>query len=211
MNRSAKRPLARLAATSALLMLAACGSREEAEPAPSPSEGPRSIFEQDAAKPGADGDAVTLPPLETTLGFPDGTAELSEAARAELVTVLRSPQMGRGGRIVLRGHSDSDGSDEANLSSSLERADAVRDFDQCAIAYAFAEGHIDRVHPSKRYQHCVDRARARTCRPRFSPLGGGSTQFSNVGQAGQRILRLHFYNIGHTSHPPLVATQFTFC
>ena len=128
MNRSANRPLARLAAASALLMLAACGSREEAEPAPSPSEGPRSIFEQDAAKPGADGDAVTLPPLETTLGFPDGTAELSEAARAELVTVLRSPQMGRGGRIVLRGHSDSDGSDEANLSSSLERAEAVRDF-----------------------------------------------------------------------------------
>ena len=128
MNRSANRPLARLAAASALLMLAGCGSREEAEPAPSPSEGPRSIFEQDAAKPGADGDAVTLPPLETTLGFPDGTAELSEAARAELVTVLRSPQMGRGGRIVLRGHSDSDGSDEANLSSSLERAEAVRDF-----------------------------------------------------------------------------------
>lgn len=65
--------------------------------------------------------------LETRLLFPEGS-ELTEEARAELATVLASPQMGEGGPIVLRGHSDSGGSDEANMRVSQERAEAVRDW-----------------------------------------------------------------------------------
>ena len=119
------RNLLTVAASAALLC--ACGGSDQAEP--DPSEGPRSIFGEEGAAPGTASPADTiLPALETTIGFPDGTADLTEAARAELATVLGSPQMERGGRIVLRGHSDSDGSDEENLEASRERAEAVRAF-----------------------------------------------------------------------------------
>ena len=114
--------------TIAAMGLQACGREESPEPAANDGDAPRSIFEQEGE--GADGRPADapLPPLETTLGFPDGTSELTEAARAELATILKSPQMGEGGRIVLGGHSDSDGSDEANETASRERAEAVRDF-----------------------------------------------------------------------------------
>lgn len=65
--------------------------------------------------------------LETRLLFPEG-AELTEEARADLATVLASPQVTEGGEIVLRGHSDSGGSDEANMRVSQARAEAVRDW-----------------------------------------------------------------------------------
>ena len=65
--------------------------------------------------------------LETRVLFADGV-ELTEEARAELATVIASPQVSKGGRITLRGHSDSGGSDEANVRASQERAEAVRDW-----------------------------------------------------------------------------------
>ncbi|MXP34978.1 OmpA family protein [Erythrobacter citreus] len=65
--------------------------------------------------------------LETTVEFPDGT-ELTEEGRAALATVLASPQNEEGGLIYLRGHTDSGGSDEANMRASLARAEAVRDW-----------------------------------------------------------------------------------
>lgn len=114
--------------TIAAMGLQACGREEAPDPAPTESDGPRSIFEKEGEGPAGAPSANVLPPLETTLGFPDGTSELTEAARAELATILKSPQMGAGGRIVLGGHSDSDGSDEANETASRERAEAVRDF-----------------------------------------------------------------------------------
>ena len=114
--------------TCAAVGLSACGREEAPEPAPTESDGPRSIFEKEGEGPAGGPAADALPPLETTLGFPDGTSELTEAARAELATILKSPQMGAGGRILLGGHSDSDGSDEANETASRERAEAVRDF-----------------------------------------------------------------------------------
>ena len=108
-------------------LLVGCGERQpDPQPQPTPSDEPRSIFvdgsDADAAAP-----AEAIGPLETTIGFPDD-AELSEQARAELATVLESPQVEQGGAIILRGHSDAGGSDEVNLRASQIRAEAVRDF-----------------------------------------------------------------------------------
>lgn len=108
-------------------VIAACGDREsEPPPPPQPSEEPRSIFTDGETGEGAES-APLIAPLETTIAFPDG-AELTEEARAELATILRSPQVAQGGEIVLRGHSDAGGSDEANMRASQERAEAIAAF-----------------------------------------------------------------------------------
>lgn len=116
--------------TAGALALASCKAQEEVpEPEPTPADGPRSIFQEDPAQTGESViPAPTLPPLETTLSFADGTPELTEAVSAELATLIESPQVEAGGSIIVRGHSDSDGTDEANLDASRERAEAVRDF-----------------------------------------------------------------------------------
>ncbi len=113
----------------ALAALTACDAAPPT-PAPQPTEAqadgePRSIFRpefQEALK-----TEEVLAPLETRIQF-GNDAELSEAAMAELATVARSPQMARGGAVILRGHSDAGGSDEANLRASRARAEAVRDW-----------------------------------------------------------------------------------
>ena len=136
---TSNRHLAGLAALS--LALASCGG-EKKEPAPQPAstDEPRSIFREEP-KAEALGAALApeLPPLETTISFADGTAELTEAARGELATVLESDQLEAGGSVVLGGHSDAGGSDAANLRASQNRAEAVRDF---LIANGVAEGRI---------------------------------------------------------------------
>jgi OOP family OmpA-OmpF porin len=67
-------------------------------------------------------------PLRVTIQFGEAGYELSEAAREQLGLVLSSTQLEEGARITVRGHSDSAGSDEANLRASRRRAEAVRDF-----------------------------------------------------------------------------------
>ena len=116
------------AVIAAALLVTGCKvNEEEPAPEPSPTEAPRSIFQEEPQENTALPAAI-LPPLEMTLSFADGTPELTEAVRAELATVVDSPQVEAGGPIVLRGHSDSDGTDAANLEASRERAEAVRDF-----------------------------------------------------------------------------------
>lgn len=112
------------------ILLAGCKAQEDAaEPDDAPTDGPRSIFQEDPAQGGTSVlPAPTLPPLEMTLSFADGTAELTQAASADLATIVDSPQVAAGGPIVLRGHSDAGGDGEANLEASRERAEAVRDF-----------------------------------------------------------------------------------
>lgn len=113
----------------AALLAAGCSGGEENAPQASPSDGPRSIFQTDNEPAGvSDVAPETLRPLETTISFADGTTDLTEAARAELATIVDSPQMDAGGRIVLRGHTDSSGSDEGNLEASRLKAEAIRDF-----------------------------------------------------------------------------------
>lgn len=132
-----------LAAVSGALLVSGCKNGEQAQPdpAPSPTDGPRSIFQEDPAESGESMlPAPALPPLEMTLSFADGTPELTEAVRAELATIIDSPQVEEGGPIVLRGHSDSAGSDEANLKASRERAEAVRDF---LVESGIAESRVE--------------------------------------------------------------------
>ncbi|MBT8427964.1 MAG: hypothetical protein KJO02_08035, partial [Erythrobacter sp.] len=114
-----------LAGFAACAILGSCSNGDAPEPEATPTEGPRSIFQDDEGQAGGAGvDPESLRPLETTISFADGTPELTEAARAELATIIDSPQMGAGGAIVLRGHSDSEGSDEANLEASRLKAEA---------------------------------------------------------------------------------------
>lgn len=126
MNRKTKTLTKALAIGLGVTALASCGREPAPEPTPTPTDSPRSIFEGEGVA--TETPEPVLPPLETTLGFPDGTSDLTESARAELVTVLRSAQFADGGRIILRGHSDLGGSDTSNLEASRERAEAVRDF-----------------------------------------------------------------------------------
>lgn len=116
-----------LAAAMAATMLAGC--KDDQPQPPSDADAPpekRSIFRPEfQVEP-----IEALEPrgaLETRIAFPEG-AELTEEARADLATVLASPQMGEGGTVTLRGHSDSGGDDEANLRASQARADAVAEW-----------------------------------------------------------------------------------
>lgn len=116
-----------LAAAMAATMLAGC--KDDQSQPPSDADAPpekRSIFRPEfQVEP-----IESFEPsgsLETTVEFPDGT-ELTEEGRAALATVLASPQNEEGGLIYLRGHTDSGGSDEANMRASLARAEAVRDW-----------------------------------------------------------------------------------
>ena len=67
-------------------------------------------------------------PEEALVGFPEGGAELDEAARSVLEDLLASDAVAEDWPIVLRGHSDSNGTDRANLEISLKRAEAVVGF-----------------------------------------------------------------------------------
>ena len=113
-----------LGLSATLLALAACDRATDTEQGATDKGDPKSIFRpefqvepiealQESGK------------LETRVLFVEGV-ELTEEARAELATVIASPQVTKGGRIILRGHSDSGGNDEANLRASQERAETVR-------------------------------------------------------------------------------------
>ncbi|MDR6144699.1 OOP family OmpA-OmpF porin [Sphingomonas sp. SORGH_AS870] len=62
-----------------------------------------------------------------TIGFPQGGAALNAEARAALDRLAGDRAAGQG-RIVLRGHSDSEGDDDSNRRMSRKRAEAVRDY-----------------------------------------------------------------------------------
>lgn len=74
--------------------------------------------------------APPLPPrpIRVTIGFPDGGARLDEAARATLDALASRPEFAGDGPIMLRGHTDSEGDDQANLRASRRRAETVRDY-----------------------------------------------------------------------------------
>ncbi|MCT8001076.1 OmpA family protein [Sphingomonas sanguinis] len=90
-------------------------SADTASPTPA---GPDTLPGEVAANPGAS---------LSTIGFPQGGDALDREARTALDRVAADPRV-RSGRIVLRGHSDSEGDDEANRRMSRKRAEAVRDY-----------------------------------------------------------------------------------
>ena len=117
------------------LAIAACGGTSNEKPAdpaptesanlePTPSEG-TSIIRSDVP---LERELPPLEPLDQRISFDEGGSELSEAAIAELETVLASRQMEAGGAIILRGHTDSAGPDEANIRASQNRAEAVHEW-----------------------------------------------------------------------------------
>lgn len=67
-------------------------------------------------------------PLNVTIPFPAKGTSLDAAGREQVDGVLSSPAVTAGGAIVLRGHSDSRGSDKQNLAASRRRAEGVRDY-----------------------------------------------------------------------------------
>lgn len=108
------------------LVLSACDDSPGASQADEAMGETRSIFRPEFQVEPIE-ELTQLGSLETLILFPEGD-QLTEAALAELATVLASPQMEEGGSIVLRGHSDSGGNDQANLRASQARAEAVRDW-----------------------------------------------------------------------------------
>ena len=129
MTERTNRPIRPLLAVSIIsLLLAACNGPDQ-EPEPDQiAEPPPEIHESSILRPDiveVPVEEVPLQPLDVTIGFPDGGAELSEEAVARLGEVLASEQLGEGWPIVLRGHSDSVGNDADNLAASGKRAEAV--------------------------------------------------------------------------------------
>jgi outer membrane protein OmpA-like peptidoglycan-associated protein len=66
------------------------------------------------------------PPERFTLEFEPGTSALTPDSLTRLEAVIRSAQARAGGEIVVAGHTDRQGSLEANDALSLQRAQAVR-------------------------------------------------------------------------------------
>ena len=121
-----------------LLLLGACkpAGEEPAQPgadAPSsdasPTEAPVeavSILRPDVE---AEADVVTpAQSYEATIGFPDGGSEIDADALDVLQEVVASQQFALATPIILRTHSDSAGSDEANARASEARGLAVAEW-----------------------------------------------------------------------------------
>ncbi|MCT8002012.1 OmpA family protein [Sphingomonas sanguinis] len=67
-------------------------------------------------------------PVELTIPFPAKGAQPDQAGIAMLDTLVADPVLALGGPITIWGHSDSAGSDAANLTASRRRAEAARDY-----------------------------------------------------------------------------------
>lgn len=122
-----------------LLLVTACDTRTpRADPVPTPtpstgfdnSAAAQSIMQPEviaASKPEATPTPVAAPPTGATILFERG-ATLDDQARSALDGLLAAPALPPGARWVLRGSSDNDGANAANLRVSRRRAEAVRDY-----------------------------------------------------------------------------------
>jgi OOP family OmpA-OmpF porin len=82
------------------------------------------------------------PAASFVLEFEPGTSTLTAASQARLPEVVQSAQGRAGGEIVVTGHTDRQGTLEANDALSLQRAQAVRDL---LIGQGFKAELIDAV------------------------------------------------------------------
>ena len=99
---------------------------EQTDAAPVPGETESiSILRPEIEPPAPEPTKPALGPLMVTIGFPDGGSALDADALAALETVVGSEQMALGLPITLGAHSDSAGTDKANLDASETRGLAV--------------------------------------------------------------------------------------
>ncbi len=86
----------------------------------------RSILRPEVVAPKPEAPAIE--PVHAVIPFGAAGLKLDDAARAAVDSLLEAPVMKAGGPVVLRGHSDSRGSDGDNLVASRIRAERVRDY-----------------------------------------------------------------------------------
>lgn len=124
-----------LVATAGLVALSGCEGEArrdapEAE-ATAQTEPPTSPTPVSIIRPEVMAETVVVPPtppLQATIPFGEGGFALSPDAERALADVLASDQLAEGWPIVLRGHTDSVGHDEANLRASRRRAETVAEW-----------------------------------------------------------------------------------
>lgn len=86
----------------------------------------KSVIRSDIAPPPPD--QAELEAVEITVTFPEQGVEPEQEALAAVEKLMAEPAFSAGGPITIWGHSDSRGSDQANLRASRQRADAVRGY-----------------------------------------------------------------------------------
>ena len=95
-----------------------------------------------------------LKPVRFVLNFEPGSAQLTPASQAQLSDVITQARQRSGGEIVVIGHTDRQGSADANDRLSLVRAQAIRDllvqqgFDAQLIE-AVGRGERERLGPTE--------------------------------------------------------------
>lgn len=113
----------------ASMAVASCGaSRSDSPPAATEpaSPAPTSIIRPDVVTP--EPTPTPMQPLVVTIRFEGETDTLSEAAMQKLETVVASQQFALGGPITIAAHTDSAGSDTANVSVSRKRGELVSEW-----------------------------------------------------------------------------------
>ncbi len=127
-----------IALTLGLALLAGCELRQDGEdadqavltePTPSPTSEetapPIASIIRDDASPAAPALEPPPEPVRLVIPFRGGGTELSERAERLLAGALEARAIDEDWPIILRGHTDSAGNDQANLRASRSRAEAV--------------------------------------------------------------------------------------
>ncbi|MCP1469998.1 OOP family OmpA-OmpF porin [Sphingobium sp. OAS761] len=100
------------------------------------AEPARSILRPDVVE---EPEPPKIEPAHAVVGFGANPMALDDTAKAALDMLMETPALRGGGQIVLRGHSDSRGSDGDNRVASRIRAEMVRDY---LVSHGVAEGRV---------------------------------------------------------------------
>lgn len=95
------------------------------EPDPSASASPAASIIREGATPATlENLQPEAEPINLTLPFPDGT-DINAAVERRLAGLMQEPAIDEDWPVILSGHTDSGGNDQANLRASRARAEAV--------------------------------------------------------------------------------------